>query len=63
MHPVGISWAAPLGEDRELESRFLNFNRTSGFIDAPGIGGAQIFRNRLRLREGPGAIDAEPSAD
>ena len=24
-----------------------------------GIGGAQIFRNRLRLREGPGAIDAE----
>ena len=24
-----------------------------------GIGGAQIFRNRLRLREGPGAMDAE----
>jgi hypothetical protein len=50
---------APLGEDRELKQRFLNFNRTSGFIDVPGIGGAQIFRNRLRLREGPGAIDAE----
>ena len=50
---------APLGEDRELKARFLNFNRTSGFIDNPGIGGAQIFRNRLRLREGPGAIDAE----
>jgi len=50
---------APLGEDRELKTRFLNFNRTSGFIDDPGIGGAKIFRNRLRLREGPGAIDAE----
>jgi hypothetical protein len=50
---------APLGADRQLKSRFLNFNRTSGFIDIPGIGGAQIFRNRLRLREGPGAIDAE----
>ncbi|HLK64094.1 MAG TPA: DUF5703 domain-containing protein [Bryobacteraceae bacterium] len=50
---------APLGADRELKARFLNFNRTSGFIDVKGIGGAQIFRNRLRLREGPGAIDAE----
>lgn len=49
----------PLGADRELKTRFLNFNRTTGFIDVPGIGGAQIFRNRLRLREGPGAIDAE----
>ena len=49
----------PLGADRELKERFLNFDRTSGFIDVPGIGGAQIFRNRLRLREGPGAIDAE----
>jgi hypothetical protein len=49
----------PLGEDRELKARFLNFNRTSGFIDVAGIGGAQVFRNRLRLREGPGAIDAE----
>jgi hypothetical protein len=49
----------PLGADQELKARFLNFNRTSGFIDVPGIGGAQIFRNRLRLREGPGAIDAE----
>jgi hypothetical protein len=38
---------------------FLNFNRTGGFIDSTGIGGGQIFRNRLRLREGPGAIDAE----
>jgi hypothetical protein len=38
---------------------FLNFNRTGGFIDSVGIGGAEIFRNRLRLREGPGAIDAE----
>ncbi len=38
---------------------FLSFNRTGGFIDTIGIGGAQIFRNRLRLREGPGAIDAE----
>lgn len=49
----------PLGADQEIKARFLNFNRTSGFIDLPGIGGAQIFRNRLRLREGPGAIDAE----
>ncbi|HEX6462895.1 MAG TPA: hypothetical protein VFZ98_00525, partial [Vicinamibacterales bacterium] len=29
------------------------------FIDAAGSGGAEILRNRLRLREGPGAIDAE----
>ena len=50
---------APPGADRQIKSRFLNFDRTSGFIDVPGIGGAQIFRNRLRLREGPGAIDAE----
>ena len=49
----------PLGADRQLKARFLNFNRTSGFIDGAGIGGAQIFRNHLRLREGPGAIDAE----
>jgi len=49
----------PLGADRELKSRFLNFNRISGFIDPEGIGGPKIFRNRLRLREGPGAIDAE----
>jgi hypothetical protein len=38
---------------------FLNFNRLASFIDSVGIGGPQIFRNRLRLREGPGAIDAE----
>jgi hypothetical protein len=49
----------PLGSEPELKSMFLNFNRTGGFIDSVGIGGAQIFRNRLRLREGPGAIDAE----
>ena len=49
----------PLGSEKELKSMFLNFNRTGGFIDTTGIGGAQIFRNRLRLREGPGAIDAE----
>jgi hypothetical protein len=49
----------PLGSEPELKSRFLGFNRTGGFIDTEGTGGAQIFRNRLRLREGPGAIDAE----
>jgi len=49
----------PIGSEPELKSMFLNFNRTGGFIDSVGIGGAQIFRNRLRLREGPGAIDAE----
>jgi len=49
----------PLGSEPELKSMFLNFNRTGGFIDSAGIGGGQIFRNRLRLREGPGAIDAE----
>ena len=49
----------PLGEERELKSRFLSFTRLGSFIDDPGIGGAEIFRNRLRLREGPGAIDAE----
>jgi len=49
----------PLGSEKELKSRFLNFNRLASFIDSGGIGGAQIFRNRMRLREGPGAIDCE----
>jgi hypothetical protein len=49
----------PLGADAELKRRFLGFTRLGSFIDDKGIGGAQIFRNRLRLREGPGAIDAE----
>ena len=49
----------PIGPEPELKSRFLGFNALNSFIDAKGSGGAQIFRNRLRLREGPGAIDAE----
>ena len=49
----------PLPPEENLKSRFLSFTRLGSFIDAAGIGGAQIFRNRLRLREGPGAIDAE----
>lgn len=49
----------PIGSEPELKRRFLGFDRTGSFIDGQGIGGAQIFRNRLRLREGPGAIDAE----
>ncbi|HWA26829.1 MAG TPA: DUF5703 domain-containing protein [Lacunisphaera sp.] len=49
----------PLGAEPELKRKFLSFNRLGSFIDDPGIGGARIFRNRLRLREGPGAIDAE----
>ncbi len=49
----------PLGGEKELKARFLNFNRLASFIDPAGIGGPKIFRNRLRLREGPGAIDAE----
>jgi hypothetical protein len=49
----------PSGEDVEPKRRFLGFNRLGSFIDTRGIGSAQIFRNRLRLREGPGAIDAE----
>jgi hypothetical protein len=49
----------PLGTEPELKRRFLGFNMTGGFIDPSGDGGAKIFRNRLRLREGPGAIDAE----
>src|SRR5207244_11017440 len=52
--------AIPANEpEAHLKSRFLGFNALGSFIDVPGIGGAQIFRNRLRLREGPGAIDAE----
>jgi hypothetical protein len=52
--------AIPANEPQaELKSRFLGFNALGSFIDEPGIGGAQIFRNRMRLREGPGAIDAE----
>ncbi|HEY8993919.1 MAG TPA: DUF5703 domain-containing protein, partial [Lacunisphaera sp.] len=49
----------PLGSEPELKRRFLSFTQLGSFIDVEGIGGAQIFRNRLRLREGPGAIDAE----
>jgi hypothetical protein len=49
----------PIGPEPELKSRFLNFNRLASFIDTAGIGGARIFRNRMRLREGPGAIDCE----
>src|SRR5205823_11598919 len=49
----------PLGSEPEIKRRFLGFNMTGGFIDPAGDGGSQIFRNRLRLREGPGAIDAE----
>jgi len=49
----------PIGSEPELKRRFLGFNRLGSFIDSAGTGGAQIFRNRLRLREGPGAIDAE----
>jgi hypothetical protein len=49
----------PIGPEPELKSRFLGFNGLGSFIDSKGIGGAQIFRNRMRLREGPGAIDAE----
>ena len=49
----------PLPPEENLKSRFLSFTRLGSFIDTAGIGGAQILRNRLRLREGPGAIDAE----
>jgi len=49
----------PIGPEPELKARFLGFNALNSFIDLKGSGGAQIFRNRLRLREGPGAIDAE----
>ena len=49
----------PQGAEAELKSRFLNFTRLGSFIDSAGSGGPQIFRNRLRLREGPGAIDCE----
>lgn len=49
----------PIGPEPELKRRFLGFTRLGSFIDVEGIGGAKIFRNRLRLREGPGAIDAE----
>jgi hypothetical protein len=50
---------APLGAEPELKARFLSFTRTGGFVSDSAVGGAKIFRNRLRLREGPGAPDAE----
>jgi hypothetical protein len=49
----------PLGSEPGLKRKFLSFTQLGSFIDEKGIGGARIFRNRLRLREGPGAIDAE----
>lgn len=56
---AGENNVEPVGPQAEIKRRFLEFDRTGGFIDSTGGGGAQIFRNRLRLREGPGAIDAE----
>jgi hypothetical protein len=56
---AGDGAVAPLGAEPELKRRFLGFDMTGGFIDPAGDCGARIFRNRLRLREGPGAIDAE----
>lgn len=50
---------APLGSEPELKAKFLGFDAVGGFVDPDGVGGAQIFRNRLRLREGPGAPDCE----
>ncbi len=55
--PTPIEEAA-VANDR-LKARYMEFTMLGGFTDPPGIGGAHIFRNRLRLREGPGAIDAE----
>jgi hypothetical protein len=49
----------PVGPEPDLKRRFLSFTRLGEFGDTAGSGGAQIFRNRLRLREGPGAPDAE----
>jgi hypothetical protein len=50
----------PLGQDPDLKRRFLGIYRLGGFVDkGAGTGTPEIFRNRLRLREGPGAIDAE----
>ena len=52
--------AIPANEpEAALKSKFLGFNAVGSFIDPVGDGGAQIFRNRMRLREGPGAIDCE----
>ena len=56
---AGDGAVEPLGDEAQLKRRFLGFDMTGGFIDTAGDGGAKIFRNRLRLREGPGAIDAE----
>ena len=49
----------PIGPEPELKQRFLGFTRLGSFIDPKGGGGATIFRNHMRLREGPGAIDFE----
>lgn len=49
----------PVAPEPELKRPFLGFNALNSFIDARGTGGARVFRNRMRLREGPGAIDAE----
>ena len=52
-------YITPMGSEQELKALFLGFNGLGKFCDSKGSGGAQVFRNRLRLREGPGAIDAE----
>jgi hypothetical protein len=55
----GLGAIEPIGPEPDVKRRFLGFTRLGSFIDDKGSGGATIFRNRLRLREGPGAIDAE----
>lgn len=49
----------PMGSEPDLKALFLGFNGTGRFDDPKGSGGARIFRNRLRLREGWGAPDVE----
>jgi len=51
--------AAATRPDEQLKARFMEFTLLGGFTDPRGIGGPQVFRNRLRLREGPGALDCE----
>jgi hypothetical protein len=42
-----------------IQSHLRDVNPEKGYIDWIGLGQMGILRNRLRLREGPGAIDAE----
>jgi hypothetical protein len=64
--PIGAIRRYRVSDTEPFETRtvsvkdaLLRFDNVGGFVDNAGVGGPRIFANRMRLREGPGAIDCE----